>query len=65
MCGVRKSVRWKDAGSQDSPSQRFSGFRDIKGRQVANDRKSLLYFRGIADCGMCQQSETTTIWKLV
>src|SRR4051812_13508029 len=51
MCGVRESVRRKDAGSHDSPSQRFSGFRDLKGRQAADDRESLLYFRWIADGG--------------
>jgi hypothetical protein len=42
-------VRRQDAGSHDRLSQRFSGFRDVKGRQAANDRESLLYFRGIAD----------------
>ena len=51
MRGVTNGVLRKHPSSHDSPSQRFSGFRDIKGRQAADDRESLLHLRWIADRG--------------
>jgi hypothetical protein len=42
-------VGWQDAGSHDGLRQRFGVCRDLKGRQAADDRKSLLHFSGIAD----------------
>jgi hypothetical protein len=64
MGGVGKSVRRKDASSHDSPSQRFSGFRDIKGRQAAEDRESLLYLRGIPGRGFVNDDLGDAVLKL-
>jgi hypothetical protein len=49
MCGIRKSVRRKDARSHDGLRQRLGVFGDLEGRQTADDRESLFYFCGIAD----------------
>ena len=51
MCGVRKSVWRKDAGSHDGPRQRFGVFRDLQRQQATDEGESLLYFRRIADRG--------------
>ena len=49
MCGVRKCVWRKDAGSHDGLRQRLGVLRDLKGRQATDDCEPLLYLRRIAE----------------
>lgn len=48
VSGVRERVRRQNACGHDGLCQRFGVFRDIYGRQTADERQSFLDFRGIA-----------------